>query len=168
MSCRVATGVQNKEAKNMNKDASAQLSEPVTAGVLLMASGAAKKLRRQTGAAHGLAGVAIAAFMNRQSDTATDTAEVIDFDGGGFIAVTPTRVVLFSVDSGLWRQKLGKPVATFHRGDLAGIELGKAALGIATVDLVLADRRRIRFELSSMFTKKLQPVADALGIAVTG
>jgi hypothetical protein len=151
----------------VNKDASAQLNEPVTSGVLVMASGAAKKIRRQTAAAHGLAGVAVAAFMNRQTAGPTDAPEVIEPEGGGFIAVTPTRVVLFSVESGFLRQKLGKAVATFHRGDLAGIELGKAAAGVATVDLVLADHRRIRFELSSFFTKKLQPVADALGVAIT-
>jgi hypothetical protein len=149
----------------MEKDASSQLGEPVTAGLMLTASGTAKKSRQI--AMFGVLGLAIAALMNRKKKAPIDVSEVIAPVGGGFIAVTPTRVVLFSIDNGL-RSKLGKPVATFHRGDLASIELGKAAFGIATVDLVLTDRRRYRFELLRMLTKKLQPVADALGVAVSG
>jgi len=147
----------------MEKDASSQLGEPLTAGLMLTASGTAKKSRQV--ATFGLIGVAIAA-MNRKKKVSIDVAEVIALEGGGFIAVTPTRVVLFSIEGGL-RSKLGKPMATFHHGDLSGIQLGKAAFGVATVDLVLADRRRYRFELLRMLTKKLQPVADALGVAVT-
>jgi hypothetical protein len=152
----------------MKKDASSQLGETVTAGVILLPSGAAKEYRRQYGRAHGLVGVAVVALMNRSKNDPADAPEVIDFEGTGYIAVTPTRVVLFSTKSGILLQKLGKPVATFRRGDLAGIELGTAVTGVATVDLVLADRRRYCFEISRMFAKKLQPVADALGIALTG
>jgi hypothetical protein len=150
----------------MEKDAISQLGEPVTAGLMLTASGTAKKSRRV--ATFGLLGLAIAAVMKRKKKVPIDVSEVIALEGGGFIAVTPTRVVLFSIDNGALRSKLGKPVATFHNGDLVGIQLGKAAFGVATVDLVLADRRRYRFELLRMLTKKLQPVADALGVAVTG
>jgi hypothetical protein len=152
----------------MKKDASSRLGEPVTAGVILLPSGAAKEFRRQSGRAHGLIGVAVVALMNRSKNDPSDASEVIPFEGTGYIAVTPTRVVLFSTKSGILRQKLGEPVATFHRGDLAGIELGKALTGVATVSIVLADRRRYCFEISRMFTKSLQPVADALGVGLTG
>jgi hypothetical protein len=151
----------------MEKDASAQLGEPVNAGVLLMASGAVKKMRKQA-AIGGLVGTAVTAVLNRREKQGEAADDVIDHEGGAFLAVTPTRVVLFSVVTGKLRQKLGEPVATFRRGDLAAIELGKAAAGVATVDLVLADRRRYCFEISKLFTKKLQPAADALGVPMTG
>ena len=49
-----------------------------------------------------------------------------------------------------------------------GLLLGKAGAGVSTVDLVLTDHRRYCFELSKPFTKRLRPVADALGVGITG
>ena len=153
----------------MEKDASAQLGEPVTAGVLLMASGGLKEIRRKAGTMGGLVGIATHVVASRRHDEPPAmTPGVVDHEGGGFLAVTPTRVVLFSVEVGKLRQKLGSPVATFRRGDLSGIELGKAGAGVSTVDLVLTDHRRYCFELSKPFTKRLRPVADALGVGITG
>jgi hypothetical protein len=149
----------------MEKEASAHLGEPVTAGVILLASGAARKMRRQA-AVGGLVGTAVTAVLKRREKDEAPADDVIGREGGAFLVVTPTRVVLFGIVSGKFRQTLGEPEATFRRGDLAAIELGKAAAGVATVDLVLADQRRYCFEISKLFTKKLQPVADALGVPI--
>ena len=153
----------------MDDQAAQVLGEPVIDGVILLARGAAKKLRANSGAVGGgLLGsvVARAAGDKLSKDTTPSQPSPNDYSGGGYLAVTPSRLVLFSTEDGRFKQKLGSPLAVFSPGDVDCFEFGKAAAGVGTLDIVTASGDRWAFEYSKMVRKKLTRMAGAAGAAI--
>jgi hypothetical protein len=147
----------------MEKDAAAVLSEPVVEGVILLARGAAKKIRSQTAGIGGLIGGAIirSASDRLTKDTAAETLAPGGYTGGAFLALTSSRLVLFSTQDGRWKQKLGDALAEFQPGQVDRFEFGKAATGVGTLDLLTTDGDRWAFEYSKVVKKKLVRMAEA-------
>jgi hypothetical protein len=145
----------------MKKDAAQVLGEPVTEDLILLARGASRKIRRQMG---GAVGGLVAARMSK--DTTPDQPAPEDYNRGGFLVSTPTRIALLALDDGRLKQKLGDVLATFSPGDLDRIEIGKAAIGVKTVDLLTTSGDCWSFELSKVAMKKLRSIAATQNVPV--
>jgi hypothetical protein len=147
----------------MEKQAAAALGEPVVDGVILLARGSAKKMRSQVSPVGGLVGVAISrvAADRLTKDTTPATPAPGGYTGGAFLALTSSRLVLFSSSSGVFKQKLGEQLAEYRPGEIDRFEFGKAAAGVGTLDLISTDGDRWAFEFSKVVRKKLVRMAEA-------
>jgi hypothetical protein len=152
----------------MDKQATQQLAEPVIDSAILMASGAAKQIRRAAGGAvGGVVGIATAAIANELADrrSANDPIDS-DYSGGGFLALTATRLALFATEKGRFKDKLADPLASFGPGELDRMEFGTAAAGVGRVSLVSTTGQRWTFEFSKLMKKKLVRMATSVNATV--
>jgi hypothetical protein len=147
----------------MQKDAAAALNEPVMEGVILLARGSAKEFRKQApGALGGLTGtLARVAADHMTKDTTPVDVVRNDLSQGAFLALTASRMVIFSTATSRFRQKLGEQIATFQPGEVDRFEFGKAAAGVGTLDIVTVTGDRWCYEYSKMIAKKLTRIAQA-------
>jgi hypothetical protein len=146
----------------MEKDAAQALGEPVMEGVILMARGAVKEIRK--GAAFGgLVGSLTRVAADKLTKDTTPDSEIIRLDQGrgAFLGLTSSRMVLFVTEDGRFKQKLGPQIATFSPGDVDRFEFGKAAAGVGTVDIVSTNGDRWCYEFSKIARKKLVRMAEA-------
>jgi hypothetical protein len=146
----------------MDKQAAQVLGEPVIEGVILLESGAAKKMRKNSAGIGGVVGIAVASVVSEiQSRRESDEPELADFSGPGFLALTTSRVVLFSTQSSFLKQKLGDEIASFRAGELDRVVFSKAAAGVGHLDLISTAGMRYSFEFSKVSKKKLVRIAEA-------
>jgi hypothetical protein len=153
----------------MEKEAAVALGEPVLEGVILLARGATKKIRANTGAVTGgLLGSAVAQLANNKlsKDTTPAQAAPNNYNGGGYIVLTATRVVLFGAGDSKWKQTLGEQLASFVSGDIDRFEFGKAGAGVGTLDVLTTAGDRWSFEFSKVVKKKLVRIAESAGALV--
>jgi hypothetical protein len=142
----------------MEKKATRLLDEPIDVGVVLLPRGAAKKFRRQGAAGVG-AGLLGAVAERMSKDTSSDTEA---WTGDAFLALTPTRVALIAAKQGGRDGTPEQVLFAVAPSQVARIETGKAAMGIATVDLQLTDGRHFAFEMSRVLGKRLDKIVDAV------
>ncbi len=142
----------------MDKHAAAAIGEPVIDGVILLARGSAKKYRGQVAPIGGVVGVVVA---RATKDTTPETPAPGGYTGGAFLALTSSRLVLFSTISGVFKQKLGEQLTEYRPGEIDRFEFGKAAAGIGTLDVVSVNGDRWAFEFSKVSHKKLVRMAEA-------
>jgi hypothetical protein len=135
----------------IEKDAIAVLGEPVIEGVILLARGATKKIRASGGA--------LANVLTK--DTTPVAPAPGGYDGGAFLTLTASRLVLFGSVSGFFKQKLGEQLAQFNPGEVDRFEFGTAAAGVGTLDIVGTNGDRWAFEFSKVSQKKLVRIAEA-------
>jgi hypothetical protein len=148
----------------MEKQAAEVLGEPVMDGLILLARGAARKIRKDIAPAAlgGLTGSLARVAADKMTKDTSPTDEVSNPDlRGGFLALTASSVVLFDTEDGRFRQKLGREIARFAPGDLATVELGAAATGVGTVDLIDRSGKRWVYEYSKVMGRKLNRIAEA-------
>jgi hypothetical protein len=143
----------------MEKAAAALLGEPIVEGVMLLKRGAVKGMRTPVG---GLVGIlAVAAADKLRKDTTPVEPAPNGYAGGGYLALTATKLVLFAVEDGRFKQSLGQVLAEFLPGQIDRFEYGKAAIGVGTLDLVGVSGDRWAFEFSGVSRKKLNRMAEA-------
>lgn len=148
----------------MNKDAAAALGEPIMEGVILLARGAAKKMRKDVAPAAlgGLAGSLARVAADKITRDTTPVGPVRnDLGSGAFLALTASRLVIFSVEAGRFRQRLGEQLTSFSPGEVDRFEIGKAAAGVGTLDIVSVAGDRWCYEYSKVVAKKLVRMAEA-------
>ncbi len=148
----------------MNKHAAVALGEPVMEGVILLPRGMAKKLRKDVAPAAlgGLAGsLARVAADKLTKDTNPVGVVRNDLGRGAFLALTASRLVIFSTESGRFRQRLGDQLGSFSPGEVDRFEFGKAAAGVGTLDIVSVSGDRWCYEYSKVMAKKLSRMAEA-------
>jgi hypothetical protein len=153
----------------MEKEAAEVLGEPVLEGVVLLARGATKKMRASAGpVGGGLLGSVVARLANEKlsKDTTPDQPAPNNYNGGGYLVLTATKVVLFGPGDGRWKQTLGEQVASFVSGDIDRFEFGKAGAGVGTLDVLTTGGDRWSFEFSKVVKKKLVRIAEAAGALV--
>jgi hypothetical protein len=153
----------------MEKEAAAVLGEPVLEGLVLLARGATKKMRANAGAVGGgLLGSVITHLAKDKlsKDTTPEQPAPNNYNGGGYLVLTATKVVLFGAGDGKWKQTLGEQLASFASGDLDRFEFGKAGAGVGTVDVLTTSGDRWSFEFSKAFKKKLVRIAESAGALV--
>lgn len=153
----------------MEKEAAEILGEPVLEGVVLLARGSTKKMRANTGGAvGGLLGSAVARLANDKlsKDTTPDQPAPNNYNGGGYLVLTATKVVLFGAGDSRWKQTLGEQVASFASGDIDRFEFGKAGAGVGTLDVLTTGGDRWSFEFSKVVKKKLVRIAESAGALV--
>jgi hypothetical protein len=141
------------------KQATKLLGEPIDVGIVLLPRGAAKGFRRQGAAAvgAGVLGAVVASRMGRETQPQDDA-----WTGHALLALTPTRLALIAAKQGRRDGAEEEVLFAVSPGEVAGIATGKAAMGIATVDLRLADGRSFAFEMSRVMGKRLAKIADAV------
>jgi hypothetical protein len=139
----------------MEKEATAILGEPILEAVILLKRGAVKSMRMPVG---GLVGT-LASKLRK--DTTPITPAPNGYAGGGFLVLTDTRLALFAVEEGRFKQSLGEVLAEFLPGQIDRFEFGKAAVGMHTLDLVSVSGDRWAFEGSVVIRKKLNRMAEA-------
>lgn len=148
----------------MDKQAAEVLGEPVMDGVILLPRGAAKKYRKTVAPAAigGLAGTLARVAADRMTKDTSPAGEVRNTnDEGAFLALTASQLVLFETISGRLRQKLGAELARFSPGDLVRFEVGAAAAGVGTLDIVAANGDRWVYEFSKVVKRKVTRLAEA-------
>jgi hypothetical protein len=149
----------------MEKQAAAALGEPVMDGVILLARGAAKEIRKNVApsALGGLTGSLSRVAVDKMTKDTTPTGNVVrqDQGRGAFLGLTASHLVLFVTEDGRFRQKLGEQIASFNPGDVDRFEFGKAAAGVGTLDIVSVNGERWCYEYSKMVSKKLVRMAEA-------
>jgi hypothetical protein len=153
----------------MEKEAAEALGEPLLEGVILLARGATKTIRANTGSAiGGLLGGAVARLANDKlsKDTTPDQPAPNNYNGGGYLVLTATKVVLFGTGDGRWKQTLGERLASFTSGDIDRFEFGKAGAGVGTLDVLTTGGDRWSFEFSKVVKKKLARIAESAGALV--
>jgi hypothetical protein len=154
----------------MNDHAAEALGETIIEGVILLERGATKRIRANTSPVlGGLLGSALARFGNDKltKDTTPSQAAPNNYAGGGFLALTPTRVVLFGAADGRLKQKLGSQLASFSPGDIDRFEFGTAGAGVGTLDIVTTGGDRWAFEFSKVMKRKLIRIAEAANAIVS-
>ncbi len=148
----------------MDKQAAEVLGEPVMDGVILLPRGAAKKYRKTVAPAAigGLAGSLARVAADRMTKDTSPVGDVRNTnDEGAFLALTASHLVLFETISGRLRQKLGAELARFSPGDLVSFEVGAAAAGVGTLDIVAANGDRWVYEFSKVVKRKIARLAEA-------
>jgi hypothetical protein len=147
----------------MEKPAAEALGEPIVEGVILLARGAVKKMRATAApAVGGLLGSAVARLANDKltKDTTPEQPAPNNYNGGGYLVLTPTRVALFEVVNGTFKANLGPQLAVFLPGEIDRFELGKAGSGVGTLDILTTSGDRWAFEFSKISKKKLVRIAE--------
>jgi hypothetical protein len=150
----------------MEKNAAEKLGEPIAEGVILLKRGAVKNMRVPIGGLVGVLAVAVADKLRK--DTTPVEPAPNGYCGGGYLALTSTRLVLFSVEEGRFKQSLGDILAEFPPGQIDRFEYGKAAAGVGTLDLVGVNGDRWAFEFSAVSRKKLNRMATATNALIVG
>ena len=139
----------------MQNEASAVLGEPILEAVALLKRGAVKNMRMPIG---GLLGTLVSKL---RKDTTPEVAAPNGYAGAGYLVLTDTRLALFAVDEGRFKQTLGDMLAEFLPGQIDRFEFGRAAVGMHTLDLVSVTGDRWAFEGSAVIRKKLNRMAEA-------
>jgi hypothetical protein len=153
----------------MEKEAAEILGEPVLEGVILLARGATKKMRASAGpVGGGLLGSVVTHLAKDKlsKDTTPKQPAPNNYDGGGYLVLTATNVVLFGAGDGKWKQSLGEQLASFAPGDIDRFEFGKAGAGVGTLDVLTTGGDRWSFEFSKVVKKKLVRIAESAGALV--
>jgi hypothetical protein len=153
----------------MEKEAAGALGEPVLEGVVLLTRGATKKIRASAGpVGGGLLGSVVGRLANEKlsKDTTPEQPAPNNYTGGGYLALTATKVVLFGTGDGKWKQSLGEQLASFAPGDIDRFEFGKAGAGVGTLDVLTTGGDRWCFEFSKVVKKKLVRIAESAGALV--
>ncbi len=149
----------------MEKHAAVALGEPVMEGVILLARGAAKKMRKDIAPAAlgGLVGslARVAADKMTKDTNPSETVVRNDLGRGAYLALTASRLAIFATEEGRFKQKLGEQLASFNPGEVDRFELGKAAAGVGTLDIVSVNGDRWCYEYSKMTGKKIARMAEA-------
>ena len=110
----------------------------------------------------GLAGTLARVAADRMTKDTSPAGEVRNTnDEGAFLALTASQLVLFETISGRLRQKLGAELARFSPGDLVRFEVGAAAAGVGTLDIVAANGDRWVYEFSKVVKRKVTRLAEA-------
>jgi hypothetical protein len=145
----------------MDKQAAEALGEPVISSCILLESGATKKMRKNMAPMGGAIGIAAVAVANKLKNDDSVEPEMTAYAGSGYLALTPSRLALFAVESGFLKQKLGEQLASFLPGELDRIIFGKAAAGVGTIKLITTEGQRYTFEYSKVGKRKLARIAEA-------
>lgn len=143
----------------MEKDAVALLGEPVVESSILLKRGAVKTMRAPIGGVVGFLAVAAAAKLRKDATPVQPAPN--GYAGGGYLVLTATKLVLFAVEDGRFKQSLGEVLAEFLPGQIDRFEFGKAAIGVGTLGLIGVSGDRWAFEFSAVSRKKLNRMAEA-------
>src|SRR4051794_39233244 len=133
----------------MRKAAADRLGEELTAAIVLQPVGhfGRRKWLAAFIALPYLLGALRAGRAERAARERTAHDESITEGTGGLLAVTPTRVTLFSLRQRFTGMQLDACLAEVPPADVAAIELNRTASGTGKlVDVVMVDGHRYRFE----------------------
>jgi hypothetical protein len=83
-----------------------------------------------------------------------------DHQAGAYVALTASRLVIFSTVKRQRGQEMGAQIASFFPGELDRFEFGTPVAGATTMDIVAVTGERWCFECSTLTTRKLTWMAE--------